>query len=68
MAILTAKKAEGGGGNYYNTQPLRLSRQFARAVIADTVEGKTPYREAYQLLGTKKHQTFQNLAAEIGVD
>ncbi|QXE35905.1 ImmA/IrrE family metallo-endopeptidase [Streptomyces sp. GMY02] len=67
MAILTAKKAEGGGGNYYNTQPLRLSRQFARAVIADTIEGKTPYRDAYQLLGTKKHQTFQNLAAEIGV-
>ncbi|MFB6897452.1 ImmA/IrrE family metallo-endopeptidase [Streptomyces hydrogenans] len=66
MAILTAKRAEGGGGNYYNTHPLRLSRQFARAVIADTVEGKTPYREAYQLLGTKKHQTFQNLAEEIG--
>ncbi|MFD5725893.1 ImmA/IrrE family metallo-endopeptidase [Streptomyces sp. NPDC058368] len=67
MAILTAKKAEGGGGNYYNTHPLRLSRQFARAVIADTIEGKTPYREAYQLLGTKKHQTFENLVAEIGV-
>ncbi|MFC9340687.1 ImmA/IrrE family metallo-endopeptidase [Streptomyces sp. NPDC057020] len=66
MSILMAKRAEGGGGNYYNTQPLRLSRQFARAVIADTVEGKTPYREAYQLLGTKKHQTFENLVAEIG--
>ncbi|MGY4904543.1 ImmA/IrrE family metallo-endopeptidase [Streptomyces sp. 900116325] len=65
LEILKAKRGDGGG-NYYNTQPLRLSRQFARAVITDTFEGKTPYRDAYHLLGTKKHQTFQNLVAEIG--
>ncbi|MDX2559347.1 ImmA/IrrE family metallo-endopeptidase [Streptomyces sp. TX20-6-3] len=67
FAILQAKRAESTGGNYYNTHPIRLSRRFARAVIADTFEGKTAYRDAYQLLGTKRHQTFQNLVEEIGV-
>ncbi|MFE6807195.1 ImmA/IrrE family metallo-endopeptidase [Streptomyces sp. NPDC057681] len=66
IAALTERRGSSGGGNYYYTQPIRLSRQFARAVIADTFEGKTPYRDAYHLLGTKKHQTFQNLVAEIG--
>ncbi|WP_434593940.1 ImmA/IrrE family metallo-endopeptidase [Streptomyces sp. A5-4] len=65
-AAMNARRGESGGGNYYFTQPIRLSRQFARAVIADTFEGRTPYRDAYHLLGTKKHQTFQNLVAEIG--
>lgn len=65
--ILSAQKDQAGGGNYYYTQPLRLSRQFAQAVIASALEGNTTYREAYQLLGTKKHSTFVNLAAELGV-
>ncbi|MFF1679048.1 ImmA/IrrE family metallo-endopeptidase [Streptomyces sp. NPDC058256] len=66
--VLAAVESREGdsGGNYYNTQPLRLSRQFARAVITDTLEGGTAFRDAYHLLGTKKHQTFQNLVAEIG--
>jgi Zn-dependent peptidase ImmA (M78 family) len=60
-------RSSSSGGNYYNTQPLRLSRHFARAVIASTYEGDTSYREAYQLLGTRKHETFTRLADEIGV-
>ncbi|CND73091.1 Domain of uncharacterised function (DUF955) [Mycobacterium tuberculosis] len=56
-----------GGGNYYYTQPLRLSRQLARAVIADTFEGGTAFRDAYRLLGTRKRETFDNLATELGV-
>lgn len=65
--FLAARRGEGQGGNYYYTHPLRLSRQFARAVIASTFEGSTGYRDAYRLLGTKKHETFRNLAAELGV-
>lgn len=64
MALL--KAGEASGGDFYNTHPLRLSRQFARAVITDTLEGGTQFRDAYQLLGTKKHQTFQNLVERIG--
>lgn len=61
------RRGEKPGGNYYYTQPLRLSRQFARAVIASTHQGDTSFREASQLLGTKKHETFARLADEIGV-
>lgn len=65
--IVHAKNRRGErGGNYYNTQPLRLSRHFARAVIASTYEGGTSFREAFQLLGTRKHETFTKLADEIG--
>lgn len=67
MGILAARRGDSGGGNYYNTQPMRLSRPFAQAVIASTLEGSTTYRDAYQLLGTKSHATFENLAHELGV-
>ena len=67
MTILSEHRQRPSGGNYYYSQPLRLSRQFARAVVSSTFEGSTGYRDAYRLLGTKKHETFQNLAAELGV-
>lgn len=66
-AILASHRDGALGGNYYYTQPLRLSRSFARAVVASTFEGSTGYREAYRLLGTRKNKTFRNLAAELGV-
>lgn len=59
-------RRSGAGGNYYYTQPIRLSRQLARAVVTDTFEGGTTFRDAFRLLGTKKRQTFDNLAAELG--
>ena len=65
MSLVKDKNGDSGGGNYYRTQPLRLSRQFAKAVISSTLEGSTTYREAYQLLGTKKHATFEGLAEEL---
>lgn len=67
MSFLAARRESGGGGNYYYTQSLRLSRQFAQAVITSTFEGTTTYRDAYRLLGTKKHATFEGLASELGV-
>lgn len=67
MAAAKRRRGDRSGGDYYNTQPLRLSRQFAGAVVASTYEGETSYREAFQLLGTRKHETFSRLADEIGV-
>lgn len=67
IELAKRRRGENSGGNYYNTQPLRLSRQFARAVVASTYQGDTSFRDAFQLLGTKKHETFARLADEIGV-
>jgi len=64
-----ARKAKDGnsGGDFYKTQPLRLGRRFARAVVADARGGGTTYGEAYRLLGTAKPETFGKLAVELGV-
>lgn len=65
--IALSKKQKSDGGNYYNTQPLRVSRRFAKALIDDTLRGRTLHRDAYQLLGTKKHGTFVELGHAVGV-
>ena len=66
-SIAAGRRSSEGGGNFYYTQPLRLGRRFARAVVKDAREGGTAYGEAYRLLGTAKPATFERLAAELGV-
>ncbi len=57
----------GGGGNYYNTKPVQVGKRFARELIASTLEGRTPYTEAFRLLDVKKTSTFEGLAQQLEV-
>lgn len=57
---------KGGGGNFYFTQAARNSRRFVRALIADTLEGNTLYRDAFRMLGIKREATFREMSAQMG--
>ncbi len=41
----------GSGGNFYLTQAARLSKRFAAALVANTLEGQTRYTDAFRMLG-----------------
>jgi len=59
------ERPKTSGGDFYLTQAARLSRRFARALVASTLEGQTLYRDAFRMLGIAKEATFRELAASL---
>lgn len=55
------------GGDFYRTLGARTGMRFARAVIASTLEGQTPFRDAFRMLGVRKTATFYEVAHTMGV-
>jgi len=55
------------GGDFYLTTAARVSKRFARAVVASTWEGRSSFTEAFHLLGCKKMSTFRQLGQSLGV-
>lgn len=55
-----------GGGNFYRTTAARVSRRFASALVESTLEGRTLYRDAFQMLGISKTSTFNEFSRTMG--
>lgn len=68
VARLQALHQDTTGGDYYRTQPSRVGHLFAKAIVTDTLEGHTMYRDAFRLLGVSTTATFNELARRLGVE
>ena len=56
------KRDQTDGGDFFRTFNTRLPPVFTQALIASTLEGYTPFREAFQLLGIRTMSTFQTIS------
>lgn len=59
------KEKKSDGGDFYNTQNVRVGKRFAFAVIRAAKEGRLLYRDAYKLTGLYGN-TFDKYAISLG--
>ncbi|MCL5999730.1 MAG: XRE family transcriptional regulator [Chloroflexi bacterium] len=57
--------ARKSGGNFWNTQNVRIGRRFGTAVVRAAKEGRLLYQQAYQLTGLRG-KTFDQFARNLG--
>jgi len=57
----------GSGGDFYNTLGAHAGKRLVRAVIVSTLEGQTPFTDAFRLLGVRKSRTFYEEARRLGI-
>ena len=62
------ERRSGSGGDFYRTLGVRISKRFARALVMSTLEGQTLYRDAFKMLGIKKHSTFNEIVNNFGLE
>ncbi len=67
LLALERKAAGKPGGDFYRSLSRRVSKRFAQALIASTLEGQTLFRDAYAMLGVSKSDTFDRFAHELEV-
>jgi Zn-dependent peptidase ImmA (M78 family) len=58
----TRATTKSGGGDFYQTQKLRIGARFMKAVIGAAKEGRLLYRDAFQITGLSG-QTFDKFAS-----
>ncbi|MEI7832520.1 MAG: ImmA/IrrE family metallo-endopeptidase [bacterium] len=57
----------GSGGNFHLTEAARVSKRFARALVASTFNGITLFRDAFHMLGISKTETLSTFGKSLGV-
>jgi Zn-dependent peptidase ImmA (M78 family) len=62
-----AQKRHESGGDFHNTEAVRVSRRFATALLTSMLEGTTFFRDAARLLGIRKVETMETFASRLGV-
>lgn len=62
------KDREKSGGNYYSNITASNSKNFAKSVVIDTLNGYETYKDAMNLLDITKIKTFNELAKKLGIN
>lgn len=65
--VLAVERPASTGGDFCRTLAVRVGERFARAVVVDTLEGQTLYRDAVRMLGFRSQSAFDRLSVELGV-
>ena len=55
------------GGSFYPSLSKRVNPYFSKALITNTLEGRTLFKEAFNLLGIKRMSTFKGIGEHLGV-